>query len=519
MKSILSTYDGEIVLESRAQLVLPSAEETRFIEREARLSDADLMLVAGTRIAEEIENSYRDGSIVVLVGPGNNGGDGLVAAMELHEMDRTVICVFARDYKLSELCQRHLESCKRLGIRCCVTEWGIQGNLPEITAEELDEILTDAVVVDALLGTRGGAKVESPVKELLEFCAHQALRAVVAVDLPSGVDADTGAVSEVTLTADTTIAVQVIKRGCVQYPARERCGRIVVRDIGIPAEQRVRAQLLDPKNLHIARRVGDAHKGRAGRVLVIGGSFEMPGAPILSALAAITSGAGIVRVTCDKDPSEPELLLKRVEYEHGSIQKKSLGSIDQLLKGIDAVVIGPGMGLSDQVFQIVKDVVQATYKAAIPLVVDADALRVVSEEKDLGLSHAVITPHPGEAARLLSCDVETVQQDRYRAATQLEDMTGATVVLKGASTIIASSHIQWVNITGNPWMATAGSGDVLAGVISSLLAQGERLVDAACKGVVAHGIAGDIATSHGQRPTTARGIINALPQAIGSLIR
>jgi hydroxyethylthiazole kinase-like uncharacterized protein yjeF len=438
-----------------------------------------LMERAALCVSAEIEAlAERRGAKVVsiLVGPGNNGGDGLAIARQLHGRGRTVRAAMV-SARHNDAVEQQLALARTHGVE-------IVESLSELSAER-------AIVVDALLGTGSRGAPRGAIAGALEWLAGRPREhvAVVAVDLPSGVDVDTGSVPGSVATADVTVTFQRSKPGLHLTPGREHVGRLVVADIGLlaPSSMVSGLQLIDPAEVAgwIDALPSASHKGRRGHVGVIGGTGGTPGAAILAATAAMRAGAGLATLA-PLDPKLRELLVERrpelmlAPPEHA-----------WTIPAADVLVVGPGLGPSDE-------------EALARLCLD-DARKIVWDAG--GLDHYrkgprshqhVLTPHPGEAARLLaraepdrSWDGAAVQANRREAAERLAAATGAVVVLKGAGTVVANSKHLAICTTGGPALAAAGTGDVLAGTIGALLGRGMDPWAAACAGVHVHGLAGD----------------------------
>jgi NAD(P)H-hydrate epimerase len=345
------------------------------------------------------------------------------------------------------------------------------------------------------------------------------------------VNAETGELYSPSFTATHTAAIEYLKRGLLQWPARAVAGRLTVVPIGIAALlTREEAPhegffLLDER--HTARlesRPPNAHKSMFGHIVVVGGSSRMAGAPVLSGVSALHSGAGLVTNTLltgfPSVPMPPELMVAPLGEGGWYTPAHLTPELRTLLAGSDAVVLGPGVGLAEETGHFVREVLDLLAARAIPHVVDADALTHLARRLAAGeavrLPHAVLTPHPGEAGRLLGIPTSEVERDRYGAAMQLRERTGATIVLKGRATVVRGDH-GYVNTSGTPFMATAGSGDVLSGVIATLLAQGYEPLDGAALGVYLHGRAGELAWSHERGPLTAGTIAAAISAAMGEV--
>jgi len=550
-------------------------EEMRALEREANASGntyADMMEMAGThvsRVAEDMVRHLTTGLIVVLVGPGNNGGDGLVAARKLlaRGFQVRVYCTTARgddDDNWARL--------QQMGVRYrTATE---KGSLAALTGWLRDASL----VIDALLGTgarppvRGSvanvlATVASVVRERREtrrcLVAPTVARCestgplVLAVDLPSGLDADSGQVDEHTLSADVTVTMGYPKMGHFAMPGAAHVGRLVVCDIGL---RTVRAgegdiDLLVGEELRgvLPPRPIDGHKGMFGSAMVIAGSANYVGAALLAASGAARSGCGLVtlasvgRVVSCADSLIPEATRLVLPEEDGVIDSGGAAIVCRWLPRYDALAIGPGMTQEKAVQRFFEELLagaeerrhrigfvvgnQEDKEEALgnegcrlpPTVVDADGLNVLAQNRRLVESlpaSCVLTPHPGEMARLLDTSTDEVQANRIETARTATRTWGQVVVLKGAFTVVAEPEGR-VSLApfANPALASAGTGDVLCGVIASMLAQGLSAYDAARCGVYLHGLAGEIARQElGDTGAVASDLLTRLPRAI-ALVR
>lgn len=450
-------------------------------------------------------------TVLVLVGPGNNGGDGLAIARQLHGRGRAVAAVMVTAGHNAAVALQ-LELARSHGVE-------IVEGLPEEVPD------TPTLVVDALLGTGSRGAPRGSIEVALRWLgvlAGEQLR-VVAVDLPSGIDVDTGAVFEPAARVDVTVTFQRSKPGLHLTPAREHVGRLVVADIGlvdadgVDGDQRIelnRIELIEPAwaAACVAGLPSVEHKGRRGHVGIIGGTGGTPGAAILAGSAALRAGAGLVTLA-PIDPALRELLIAR-RPELMLAPPEQAWSIPRA----SVLVVGPGLVEAD-----VAAIARLAREDRRPMVWDASGL----EHHPLGdgVARHVLTPHPGEAARLLArvepeggWDGAKVQANRRHAAERLAAATDAVVVLKGAGTIVArrSKHGMQLAIctSGGPALAVAGTGDVLAGTIGALLARGLDAWTAARVGVHLHGCAGDRCPVDG---TVAMDVADALPQALMEL--
>jgi hydroxyethylthiazole kinase-like uncharacterized protein yjeF len=493
-----------------------TAHEMRALDRaaidEIGIPAVTLMETAGRAVADAAVRMLgaARGHIAVVCGPGNNGGDGFVCARVLRDrgLDAVVYLAVARD-AIRDDARTHLTILERAGgsIRSIAT--------PEQLAGNDTRVIDAALVIDALFGVGLSRPIEGHLAEIVAMMLMAGR--VLAVDIPSGLDTDTGATLGTAVIAERTVTMAALKIGLVSAPGFARCGEVEVADIGIPAALiaaapagasvvdagDVRQWLPHPQSLE--------HKGRRGHVLVVAGSPGMRGAGRLAAVAALRAGAGLCTLAADGEFDAPDAVMTRALAAGGGLAA--------LIAGKAAVVIGPGNGSAGAAVARVREVLAA----GVPAVLDADALNALASEPAAiarAAAPVVLTPHPGEASRLLGTTVAAIEADRLAAARELAGKTGAVVVLKGARTIVCDGSSDGrhcsVNPTGGPALATGGSGDVLAGTIGALLAQGLSAADAARAGVFVHGTAGDrLAEIHG-----ARGVLSSdLPEAIAAAIR
>ena len=496
-------------------MYLVTADEMRELDRrtieEIGIPALVLMENAARAVAEEVMQLAKTAGPrwLIMAGKGNNGGDGLAVARHLLEAGLRPMVVLAADpQSLSGEAAAQYGIAQRLGIPC--RQYGEEA----IDWREWDGI------VDALLGTGTKGRPRGAYADMIAE-ANRSGRPIVSVDIPSGLDADTGQAEEPCIRATLTVTLAFKKRGLAQYPGASFAGKTVVRPIGIiPRLARemgvqtfeVNAETLEPL-LGIGDsggRAPDSHKGTYGHVMVAAGSRAMSGAGLLAASAALRGGCGLVTwaVPDSLVPSvigrQPELMIAGVpDGGRADWSRTSPNALLASAQGKQALVIGPGMGRWEGDAGWLRTVWEG---ADLPLVVDADALNMIADADGFSewpRRHAptVFTPHPGEMARLAGISTKDVQRDRIETALRYAVRHNVTVALKGAGTVCASpSGIAYVNTTGNPGMATAGAGDVLAGIIGALLAQGMPADQAAALAVYRHGAAGDRAAAKRHAP-------------------
>jgi hydroxyethylthiazole kinase-like uncharacterized protein yjeF len=503
--------------------------EMRRIDRRTieRLGIPEIVLMenAGRQVAALLSALHEDlpaRRVLVLCGPGNNGGDALVTARLLAGRCVEVrVILFARPAGLRGSAAVAHEAARKCGVRIDPVRSPAAWRRLRRTLAQCD------IVVDGLLGTGLSRPVEGLFAEVIET-VNRSGREVIAVDIPSGLRGDTPAVPGPAVRARHTVTFARPKLPHLLAPASGLCGTVHVADIGIPdaavAAERVALSLADPLALRRAlpRRRRDSHKGDFGHVLVVAGSRGKGGAARLAALAALTAGCGLVTAAVPESLTGSfvrgamEVMTEGLdETEDGTISDAALPRLKRLLAGKRAVAVGPGLATHPKTRRMVRELIRAV---RVPLVLDADGLNAFPRAAGLrggGRRALLLTPHPGEMGRLLGIDTPAVQADRLGAARRLARRTRGHVVLKGHRSLVASpdGHVS-VNPTGNPGMATAGSGDVLTGLLAGLLAQGGAAADMARLGVYLHGFAGDLAAENkGHAPLLARDLLSAFPLA------
>lgn len=465
-----------------------------------------LMENAGMRVVEVLEDRFEnlsDLSVAVLCGKGNNGGDGFVIARQLILKGCVpFVFLFAEEDELKGDAKTNLDMLKALGSPPTVVttehDWD----------EERLEVLDADIVVDALLGTGARQPVQGLYRSVIESIEDFQRAQVVAVDVPSpGVQ------------ADVTVTFSALKPSLVFYPDCEDAGDVVLADIGNPAEllenENYTLQLIEPNELH--GREADSNKGTYGRVLIVGGSRGKSGAAAMTGQAALRAGAGLVTVAAPQSvlpmiaASMPELMTEPLEETAaGSIANQSLS---ELMRNKTVIAIGPGLSTDAETSAFVRRIVS---EPGPQMVVDADGLNaLVGLDGDLG--GAVLTPHPGEMARLIESTVQHVTANRLEVASAFARQRNAYLVLKGYRTVIATPDGSvYVNPTGNPGMATGGTGDILTGMIAGILAQNHlgTFIERLCLAVYLHGLAGDLAAEEvGEQSLVATDILRFLPKA------
>ena len=488
---------------------------------------------------------FPDGPVLCLCGPGNNGGDGFAVARFLltdHISPRRATILYTGPVRASS----DQPDTARMSRECARQyELAKEDDVEVICAEMLNEdqisalLKSSAVVVDAVFGIGLSRAVEGCTARLFEAIAAQGIP-TLAVDIPSGIHADSGAILGTALPARATVTMQALKSGLLLYPGAQYTGEIAVADIGILppsddtpdihlADAALLAQVLRPR----ARRT---HKGTYGKVALVCGSEEMSGAAILSLRAALRSGAGLcVAVTPEANhailaTAVPEAIIKTYPTNKGLAA--AARAIRQALADVDAVVVGCGLSTHDVSHAVLTATLDAIpADGSVPLVVDADGLNLLASDASLHKApiwnnphaHVILTPHPAEMSRLCGRTVADILADLPCAARELAASTGAVVVLKDAHTVIAGPDGElYLSVAGNAGMAKGGCGDVLAGVIGALVAapqsEDTSLSAISAAAVYLHAAAGDIAARHtGEYGLLASDIVEALPRVTRSL--
>jgi NAD(P)H-hydrate epimerase len=481
-----------------------------------------LMENAGSACAKIIRNKFDDTGLknaVIVCGKGKNGGDGFVIARKLFENGYKVNIILAMGEPEAENAVEMYHRARSLGINF---EFYDENN-----DNQLARIVNADIVVDCVFGTGFRGSADRKIARLFDIISSSE-GFVISVDLPSGMYTDSSELPETVVRADMTISVIALKYSLVYYPSAELAGEVKVVSIGIPEdiiEKHTAAYSLNSNDIKakFIRREENSNKGDYGKALVIAGSYEMPGAALLSSESAVKSGVGLVK-TAFPDKAYPvmmstcpeKVLVPLPSNENGRISSLSLKRIGEELSKCDAVLIGCGLGNDSDILGVVQFVLE---NSTVPVILDADGINVLKGRIDIiknAKAPVVITPHPGEAARMLNCSVEKIQADRIAAAEKLYEATNAVVVLKGSRTVVTKNAKRfYINMTGNSGLATAGSGDVLAGVLLSFLAQGMSPYIASVCAVYIHALAGDYAAEKlSKTGMSAHSFIDELPKLL-----
>jgi len=506
-----------------------NAEQMKRLDREAvreyRIPGIVLMENASLGVIRSMETKYGrlwGRSVLIFCGKGNNGGDGMASARHLANRGAHVqVVLLGEPESLQEDAAANYAICERMKIRIH----------PVVSPKDFSSVsrwISKAdLILDAILGTG----IVPPVRGLVEQAVRRINRSgkpVISVDLPTGLSADSSEIVGEVVHADLTVTFGLPKISLVQYPSLSNAGEVHVADISLPWElvdqAEIPVELLGEEILQaLPPRRPDLHKGEAGRVLLIAGSRGMPGAAVMAALSCFRSGAGLVYAAVPGRVREffhkqlvEGITVTLPETERDHLSLSALPDILAAARGKKAAVIGPGIGLDPATGDMVRSLIQ---KIRIPMILDADALSHLAGNTALLRKiriPVILTPHPGEMARLTDVSDKVLKTRRVDLAREFAAAFGVILVLKGARTVIADPKGRvWINPTGNPGMATAGTGDVLTGMIAGLAAQGMAPLQAALAGVFLHGRCGDRAAAHrGKRGLLARDLIREIPNVL-----
>ena len=493
------------------------------------IKQIQLMENAGRAIAGWI-NEHRGElkgkkEVVIMCGSGNNGGDGFVSARYLREMGFKVVVVFLKK-------ESDLKGAARSNFAKIKKNRKIQIHKAGSDKQfaKLNDIFSPAgLIVDCILGTGVKGEVKGYFRTVIEYINNLSQDAI-AVDIPSGLDANAG--TGLCVKAGVTLTMGLPKAGLLKPEIADVVGRLKVIDIGLPKDaskdiksnlEYIKAQ--DFKGV-ISSRPFSSHKGSYGHVLILAGSPMYTGAAYLCAMGALRSGAGLVTLGVPRSLQNiyqvklsEAMTLGLPETEYGTLSPDGYQEIMRFMERVDSIALGPGLTQNADTARLIKNIVTSSHK---PIVIDADGVNIVAGEM-LVLRKAkvplIMTPHPGEMARLLHTSVKSVQNDRWKITRALADKYGVTLVLKGAHSIIAGKDKKiYINSTGNPGMASGGMGDVLTGMIAGLLGQGLGLLNSAKLGVFVHGKAGDMAVEErGEYGVLAADLLEKIPYAIKSI--
>ena len=499
-----------------------TAEQMRKIDHSAEelgaIPSIVLMENAAISCVEEILKIKNLKSVAVFCGKGNNGGDGLAIARHLYNrgIKTTVYLVCGSEFSDDALINFEITS--KLSIRIV--------ELNDTDSLDLN-IKTADLVVDAIFGTGIRGEIAGLASEVIDIINDNA-KYILSVDIPSGVDANTGKVSKSCIKADKTVTFAAYKLGMLMYPGALKTGEIVVHNISIPEYiidgQNININVIDKQYIDSIRpkRCENSHKGDYGKILIIGGSKGLTGAVALASEACVRSGAGLVTAAVPHSLNNifevklTEPMTMPLNDKNGNLDKLCIPQILDRLNDFDVCLFGPGIGRNEDVISILEAILK---ESQIPVIIDADGLWAFSKNHkilDECKCSVILTPHEMEMSRILNCSVEYLKENRQEISYEYATQNSVTLVLKGHHTIVTSpSGEQYININGNSGMATGGSGDVLAGIIAAFTARLDAETKAANMGVYIHGLSGDLAAQElGEESMLPKDLINHIPNAL-----
>lgn len=514
------------------KIKLVSRETARELDRiaEEKYSIPTILLMenAGKGVAEECLKLAKEENLkkfLVIAGTGNNGGDGFCAAKHIKNAGYDIKIALLQDQeKIKGDSLENFIIAKKMGIPI--------NKISKI--QELQKDLEEAeIVIDSIFGTGLSRDIEdefiiSVIKEINSWREANSKRKIVAVDIPSGIDSNTGVQRPVSIKADITVTFAPAKVGLF-IGEFDRAGEVRIKDIGIPLdlwrESKIELVYTEKIKEFIKPRNPLAHKGNFGHLLCVCGGVGRAGAAILAGKSALRTGAGLVTMMVPETIYEivasgaKEYMVFPAPGKGRAFSEKSAEIFEELVEGKTAVLIGPGIWTQQEVKHLLERVIKISHEKNLPIILDADALNILTEILPLpeGLK-AVITPHPGEAARILKLSSKEIQKDRIKHAIDLSKTTNSVCVLKGARTIITDGENVFINTSGGVELATGGTGDVLSGIIGGFLAQGYPPIQSAVMGVFIHGIAGELAKKGKYPLSLAEQVCEKIQEAISHVI-
>jgi len=489
-----------------------SSGEMRALEANAEyygISLLQLMEAAGRNVAEEIAKRFspKKTRIAIFCGTGGNGGDGFVAARYLTSMGyKTEVILASRAANISHpSAKKNWIALQPLRNVIPLTEIKDSALIPDVKAD---------VTVDALLGTGLTGKLRPPISQIVEkINSMNAFK--VAVDVPTGINSDTGEVLGTAVKADLTVTFYKTKPGLEK--AKSYTGEVVVKSIGLPPQLE---EYTGPGDVALAvkPRRPDAHKGDFGRLLIIGGSHTFTGAPALAAMAALRTGVDIATVAAPETTAttiasmSPALIT--IKLKGKNLKPDNLSSLEEHINSATAVVVGPGLGLHPETVEAVHHIIDQLEQQNKPLLLDADALKAIAERKHKFELPVVLTPHAREYEILTGTKLPKDPTEKAEKAKTTAAKLGATILLKGPTDIITDGTQTKLNFTGNPAMTVGGTGDILSGITGALLAMGTEPFRAAAAGAFINGAAGDFAAQEKGYHLLPTDLIKHIPKVI-----
>lgn len=503
-----------------------TVENTRKVEQlanEGGISYLQLMENAGSYCARIIRKTFENSNkrnALVICGKGRNGGDGFVIARKLFESGYSVTVMMAMGLPADPESSEMLSRVRAMGINIVYyTDNGLTDKYFE----------NSQLIIDCIFGIGFRGEPDALTTSLFTKI-NNSNATVISIDIPSGLEGDSGKAPENAISVDMTIAVLVLKPVHVLKPSMEKCGKVVLAPIGIPDKcfEQVEASLFTVSTEEVKaffkKREAESHKGTYGTVLVIGGSYEMPNAAYFASQAAVNSGAGLVKLafpsfaynaiapkTCE------QILIPLESNKSGRISQNAIKRLEREIKKCSCIVLGCGMGADNDTKAVTEFVIK---NSEVPVILDADGINCLKDNIDIldaAIAPVILTPHPKEMSRIAGVSVEDIESNRGAVVKSFTKAHKSVLVLKGASTLVGSSEYDdmYVNTTGNPGMATGGSGDILSGIIGSFVAQGLDPFRSAVAGVNIHGMAGDkVSEKYSMMGNTPTLILAELPATL-----
>ncbi|MBI3813767.1 MAG: NAD(P)H-hydrate dehydratase [Nitrospinae bacterium] len=517
-----------------------TAKEMQSIDKKAienyGISGIVLMENAAMGVVSSILKRFPDiknKRVGIFSGKGNNGGDGLAVARHLNNkgVETTVYLLSKKEMlkgdartnlNIADNARTNLNIADKMGIRIFEI-----ASLNELEAIK-DDALKNDIFIDAIFGTGLTSGVKGYYTNIIKFI-NSSGKFILSIDIPSGLSSDTGEIIGGHIKADLTVSLCLPKIGEILYPAAEYIGDLDIADIGIPKtiidEEGIKVNLIENADVAgiLPKRRPDTHKGTYGHLIVVAGSKGKGGAAAMASISALRAGAGLVTLALPEclntsfETRIPEVMtLPLPDTKDGTIDKSASKILLKFLEGKSAVLIGPGITTNPSTSSFVKKIIK---EIGCPLLIDADGLNIVADEIEIlkkRASPVIVTPHPGEMARMLNTTSKEIQANRIESGRKLAVKYRLYVILKGARTVIAAPDGDvYINPTGNPGMATAGTGDVLSGIIAGFLCQGLSAKDSSILGVYLHGMAGDIAADKlSQTALIAGDLLKYFPEAV-----
>lgn len=470
-----------------------------------------LMENAAIQVVNKIENEAQ--SFLIICGKGNNGGDGLAIARHLHLKGKEIrVYILSKDMNFTDDFKTNLDILENL-----TDEIFIINKDEDIDERFIDDLQTYDMTLDGIFGVGLNREVEGIFKRAIGLINRYS-KYICSIDIPSGLDSDSGNIRAEAVKADVTYSFEVIKRGFLNYKSIEHTGRVEVLKIGIP--EKVKKEISDKiyilnekeyKNM-LPKRSIYGHKGSYGRAFIIAGSSGLSGAAFIATECTVRTGAGLTTLIC---PSDIQGVLSSKLVEAMTLRLESENICNYIAKA-DSIAFGPGIGVTQENEELLAKVIQ---ESKCPIVIDADGIKLLAKNKQLInkiKGRCVITPHPGEMAAFLGTTIEEIERDRVNITISTAKKYGIVVLLKGYNTVISNGDDTYVNLTGNSKMASGGMGDALTGIINGLLSQGMNVKDASILGAYVHGRIAD-RLSQDSYVVNARDIISNLPLELNNI--